>query len=86
MYLAAGTSALAVVISMITSIITLITKGVVFDWGLIGIELVGVAVGSVIGPRTSKYFSDIWLKRLFIVLALYVGIRYVLRGFMGINI
>jgi uncharacterized protein len=86
MYLAAGTSALAVLISMITSIVTLISKGVQFDWALIGLELVGIAVGSVIGPRTSKYFSDIWLKRLFIVLALYVGIDYVLRGFFGFRI
>jgi hypothetical protein len=83
MYLAAGTSALAVLISMITSIITLISKGVQFDWALIGLELVGIAVGSVIGPRTSKYFSDLWLKRLFIVLALYVGVDYVLRGFFN---
>lgn len=86
MYLAAGTSALAVLISMITSIVTLITKGVQFDWMLIGIELVGIAVGSVVGPRTSKYFSDIWLKRLFIVLSLYVGIDYVLRGFFNYRI
>lgn len=85
MYLAAGTSALAVLISMITSIVTLITKGVQFDWALIGLELAGIAVGSVIGPRTSKYFSDIWLKRLFIVLALYVGIDYVLIGFFNIK-
>jgi hypothetical protein len=86
MYLAAGTSALAVLISMITSIVTLISKGVTFDWALIGLELVGIAVGSVIGPRTSQYLSDIWLKRLFIVLALYVGIDYVLRGFFNIAI
>jgi len=86
MYLAAGTSALAVLISMITSIVTLISKGVQFDWMLIGIELVGIAVGSVVGPRTSKYFSDIWLKRLFIVLSLYVGIDYVLRGFFNYRI
>jgi uncharacterized membrane protein YfcA len=86
MYLAAGTSALAVLISMITSIITLISKGVQFDWVLIGIELCGIALGSIIGPRTSKYFSDILLKRLFIVLALYVGIDYVLRGFFNYRI
>jgi hypothetical protein len=86
MYLAAGTSALAVLISMITSIATLISKGTPMDWALIGAELVGIAIGSVIGPRTSKYLSDIWLKRLFIVLALYVGVRYSLRGFFGINI
>jgi len=86
MYLAAGTSALAVLISMITSIATLMTKGTPLDWALIGAELVGIIVGSVIGPRTSKYFSDIWLKRIFIVLSLYVGIVYTLKGFFGINL
>ncbi len=85
MYLAAGTSALAVLISMITSIVTLISKGIQFDWALIGLELVGITAGSIIGPRTSKYFSDLWLKRLFIVLALYVGVDYVLQGFFNIR-
>jgi hypothetical protein len=70
---------------MITSIVTLISKGVQFDWALIGLEMIGIAVGSVVGPRTSKYFSDLWLKRLFIVLSLYVGIDYVLRGFFNIK-
>ncbi len=86
MYLAAGTSALAVLVSMITSIITLISKGTPLDWMLIGTELAGVVIGSIIGPRTSKYFSDTLLKRIFIVLALYVGIDYVLRGFFNYNI
>ena len=85
MYLAAGTSALAVLISMATSIATLISKGTPLDWTMIGTELVGIFIGSVIGPRTSKYFSDTWLKRIFIVLALYVGIDYVLRGFFNIK-
>jgi len=85
MYLAAGTSALAVLISMITSILTLMTKGTTIDWALIGTEMVGVAIGSIVGPYTSKYFSDTWLKRLFIVLAFYVGIDYVLRGFFDIR-
>ena len=48
--------------------------------------LVGIAVGSLIGPYTSRFFSDIWLKRLFIVLALYVGTDYVLRGFFNYRI
>ncbi len=86
MYLAAGTSALAVLVGMITSITTFMTGGVSIHWHLIGIELIGIVLGSIIGPRTSKYIPDIWLKRLFIVLALYVGARYVLRGFFGISI
>jgi uncharacterized membrane protein YfcA len=85
MYLAAGTSALAVLVSMVTSIATLVSKGTPLDWTMIGTELVGIFLGSVIGPRTSKYFSDMWLKRIFIVLALYVGIDYVLRGFFNIK-
>ncbi|WP_300717964.1 sulfite exporter TauE/SafE family protein [uncultured Desulfovibrio sp.] len=86
MYLAAGTSALAVLVSMITGITTLLLHGVTVDWSLVGLELAGIAVGSLIGPYTSRFFSDIWLKRLFIVLALYVGTDYVLRGFFNYRI
>ncbi len=86
MYLAAGTSALAVLVSMITSILTLMTKGTPVDWMLIGTEMVGVAIGSIVGPHTSKYLSDKLLKRIFIVLAFYVGIDYVLKGFFNIRV
>ncbi|MGE4264338.1 MAG: sulfite exporter TauE/SafE family protein [Desulfovibrio sp.] len=86
MYLAAGTSALAVLVSMVTSIITLITKGTPIEWGFIGIELVGIAVGSFVGPMTSKYLSDSLMKRIFIVLSLYIGFGYTLAGFAGIKI
>jgi uncharacterized protein len=69
---------------MITSIFTyMVGKGVVVGWSLIGAELVGIFVGSILGPRTSKYIPDVWLKRLFVVLALYVGIGYVTKGFLG---
>ncbi len=84
MYIVAGTSALAVFISMITSITTYIQlAGAGMDWGLVGIQLAGVFIGSMIGPRTQKYIPDIWLKRLFIILALYVGIGYFSKGFFG---
>jgi hypothetical protein len=84
MYLVAGTSALTVLVGMIVSIFGfMVLKGAVVHWGLIGAELVGIFVGSMIGPRTSKYIPDIWLKRLFVVLALYVGLRYFSKGFLG---
>ena len=87
MFLVAGTSALTVLVGMIISIFTyMVVKGVPVDWTLIGIELVGIFVGSMIGPRTSKYIPDIWLKRLFVVLALYVGLRYTTKGFLGYSI
>ena len=87
MFLVAGTSALTVLVGMIISIFTyMVIKGVVIFWPLIGVELIGIFVGSMIGPRTSKYIPDIWLKRLFVVLALYVGLRYTTKGFLGYSI
>ena len=32
---------------------------------------------------TSKYIPEVWLKRIFVVLAIYVGMGYVTKGFMG---
>jgi len=87
MYVVAGTSALAVFISMITSIITfMFVKGTPIDFLFVGAELLGIAIGSTVGPYTSKYIPDIWLKRLFVILALYVGLGYTLRGFADIRL
>ena len=86
MYLAAGTSAFAVLVGMVTSITTFMTSGTPVFWPLIGIELCGIVAGSWLGPITSRYIPDIWLKRLFIVIAFIVGINYVLRGFFGMRL
>jgi uncharacterized membrane protein YfcA len=87
MFLVAGTSALTVLVGMIVSIFSyMVLKGVAVYWSLIGVELLGIFVGSMIGPRTSRYIPDIWLKRLFVVLAIYVGIRYISKGFLGHSI
>lgn len=87
MFLVAGTSGLAVLVGMVVSIFSyMVGKGVPVQWGFIGAELLGIFVGSMIGPRTSKYIPDIWLKRLFVVLAFYVGIRYITKGFLGYSI
>ena len=42
------------------------------DWTMIGAELVGIVIGSTVGPYTSKYLPDKALKILFIILAFYV--------------
>ncbi len=86
MYLAAGTSAMAVLIGMITSILSYLAAGALVYWPLIGAQLVGIFVGSMIGPRTSQYIPDKVLTRMFIVLAFYVGIDFILKGFLGTNI
>jgi hypothetical protein len=87
MFIVAGTSALAVLVSMITSIFTyMFVKSVPIDFTLIGSELIGIFIGSLLGPVTSKYIPEVWLKRLFVVLALYVGIGYTTKGFLGYSV
>ncbi len=86
MFVAAGTSALAVLISMILSIVNFMVKGITVYWILIGVELVGIFVGSMIGPRTGKYIPEKGLKWFFIVLAAYVGLDYILKGFFNITL
>lgn len=87
MFLVAGTSALTVLVGMIVSVFSyMVIKGVIVYWPLIGVELFGIFIGSMIGPRTSKYIPDIWLKRIFVILAIYVGIRYTSKGFLGHSI
>jgi hypothetical protein len=82
MFIVAGTSALVVLIGMIVSIFSyMVGKGVLISWGLVGAELVGIFIGSMIGPRTSKFIPEKGLKIIFIILAFGVGIRYTLKGF-----
>ena len=87
MFVVAGTSALSVLIGMIFAIFNfMVLKGVEVYWPMIGAELVGIFIGSMIGPRTGKYIPAKVLKGIFIALALFIGLRYTLRGFFGINI
>jgi uncharacterized protein len=83
MYLAAGTSAMAVLIGMITSILSYLAAGAMVHWPLIGTQLVGIFAGSMVGPYTSQYIPDKVLTRIFIVLAFYVGLNFIARGFLG---
>jgi uncharacterized protein len=86
MFVVAGTSALSVLIGMIFAIFNfMVLKGVMVHWSLIGMELIGIFIGSMIGPRTGKYIPAKVLTGIFIVLALYIGLRYTLRGFFGIH-
>ncbi len=87
MFVVAGTSALSVLIGMIFAIFNfMVLKGVAVFWPMIGAELIGIFIGSMIGPRTGKYIPAKVLKGIFIFLAIFIGLRYTLRGFFGISI
>lgn len=84
MFIVAGTSAVAVLVSMLTSIFTfMFVKQVPVDFMLIGIQLVGIFIGTFVGTYTSKYMPEIWIKRFFVILSIYVGIGYSTKGFLG---
>lgn len=76
MFIVAGTSAAAVIVAMMTSILTYLKLGVRADWLFLGLELIGVAVGSAMGPWASQFFKERWLKGLLGAVLLYVGARY----------
>jgi uncharacterized protein len=87
MFIVAGTSALAVLVGMIVNIFNMmVVRQVPVDFVLISTELIGIAIGSVLGPLTSKRIPEVWLKRIFVVLAIYVGIGYLTKGFLGKSI
>jgi hypothetical protein len=87
MFIVAGTSALAVLVGMIVNIFNMmVVRQIPVDFVLISTELIGIAIGSVLGPMTSKKIPDIWLKRIFVVLAVYVGLGYLTKGFLGHSI
>jgi len=83
-FIVAGTSALAVLVGMAVSISTyMLVKKVTVDFTLLAAELAGVALGSVIGARTSARLGETHLRLLFALLAFYVGLRYLTMGFLG---
>jgi uncharacterized membrane protein YfcA len=87
MFIVAGTSALAVLVGMVVNIFNMmVVQQVPVDFIMIATELIGIAIGSVLGPVTSKKIPEIWLKRLFVLLAVYVGLRYLTKGFFGYSI
>jgi uncharacterized protein len=87
MFIVAGTSALAVLVGMIVNIFNMmVVHSVPVDFLLIFTELIGIAIGSILGPITSKKIPEVWLKRLFVLLAVYVGVGYITKGFMGKSI
>ncbi len=87
MFIVAGTSALAVLVGMVTNIFNfMVVNKVPIDFTLVGTELIGIFIGSILGPMTSKKIPEIWLKRIFVVLACYVGVGYLTKGFLGHSI
>jgi len=82
MFIVAGTSALAVLISSASSVGSYLYLGVRVDWFLALIEIAGVIVGSLLGPWLSRYMRERWLRLLLAFLLFYIGVGYALGGWV----
>ena len=76
MHVIAGTSALAIAIHSVTSIANYVRLGVTLDYPLLGILLIGVVVGSAIGPLVSKYLPENGLRAFLCIVLVVIGLRY----------
>jgi len=90
MFIVAGTSALAVLIASVTSVGNYLYLGSQIDWTLGAIELVGVVLGSLLGPLLSRHMKEQWLRTVLAAVLLYVGIGYTIgpwiKGWLGYSI
>lgn len=85
MFIVAGTSVLSILVSSTTSIANYLTMGSAIDIKFLAFELIGVAIGTVVAARVSKYINARYLKIFLSIILFYIGLKYMLP-LVGINI
>ena len=78
-FLAAGISILVVLISSLTSVSNYIRMGVPVIVPVLSATLAGVIIGSIAGPKISRYLNEKILKYVLMVLLVFVGVFYVFK-------
>jgi uncharacterized membrane protein YfcA len=78
MFIVAGTAALAIFVSSTASIANYLALGVRLDWDLLVPLLIGTVVGAWLGPLTSRFLREHWLRILLVLVLLGIGLRYLL--------
>jgi uncharacterized membrane protein YfcA len=76
MFIVAGTSALAIAVSSVTSIFNYIRLGIELDTPLLLLLLAGTIVGALIGPRLSSHLHERWLQIILGLVLFLIGIGY----------
>lgn len=76
MYIVAGTSVLSILVSSLTSIVNYIHMGSHLDFAMMGIELIGVAIGTVVAAQLSKYVKALYMKIFCAIILFYIGFGY----------
>jgi uncharacterized membrane protein YfcA len=76
MYIIAGTSALAISLHSMTSIANYMRLGIELDYPLLGLLVVGLIIGSVVGPLISRFIPERGLRVLLMTVLFMIGLRY----------
>jgi len=76
MFIVAGTAALAIAVSSVTSIANYMRLGIELDIPLLLLLLTGTVVGALIGPGLSRHLPERWLQGILSLVLLLIGLRY----------
>ena len=76
MFIVAGTGALAIAVSSVTSIANYMRLGSELDIPLLLLLLTGTLVGAWIGPGLSRHLHERWLQGILSLVLLLIGLRY----------
>lgn len=87
MFVVSGTSITIVLINSIVAIVSYLQKGAQPDLMFMGVMLVGVAIGSFIGPVTQKYYKEKYLRWFLAAILFFYGLRFMgVWAALGLNI
>lgn len=78
MFIVAGTSVLSILVSSTTSIANYLTMGSAIDINFLAFELIGVAIGTIVAARLSKFINARYLKIFLSIILFYIGLKYML--------
>ncbi len=76
MFIVAGTAALSIAVSSVTSIANYMRLGIELDLPLLLLLLAGTIVGAWVGPRVSRHLRERWLQGILGLVLLLIGLRY----------
>ncbi len=87
MFICSSTSITVVLINSLVGAAGYLARGAIIDWLYIGIFLVGVFVGSLVGPPSQKYYKEKYLRAFLAIVLLLLGLRFMgIFKMMGIDI
>lgn len=77
MFLVVGTALVALMVPLFVSVVTYILLQVQVDWWLVGIEVPGIILGSLLGPVVNRRMNEKALKTFVAIILVGIGIYYV---------